>query len=121
MPDLTMGAVEERFARIIWEREPVTTGELVRLSERELGWKRPTMYTVLRRLCAKGIFAIEEGTVTSLISEEAFRASQSEQLVDGSFGGSLPAFVAAFTQKRGLSEEEVRQIRAIIDSMGKGD
>ncbi len=121
MPDLTMGVIEERFARIIWDREPVTTGELVRLSEQELGWKRPTMYTVLRRLCAKGIFAIEEGTVTSLISEGAFRAARGEQLVDESFGGSLPAFVAAFAQKRGLSEEEARQIRAIIDSMGKGD
>ncbi len=116
-----MGAVEERFAEIIWENEPLTTAQLFRLSEKELGWKRPTMYTVLRRLCAKGIFAVDGGTVTSLISKEAFRTVRSEQFIDSSFGGSLPAFIAAFTKRRALSEEELTEIRALIDRIGKED
>ena len=121
MPELTMGIIETRFAEMIWEREPISTGELIKLSEKELGWKRPTMYTVLRRLCEKGIFKNENGLVTSLISREEFKASQSQQLIDGSFGGSLPAFLAAFTKRRALSENEIKEIRELIDSCGKED
>ncbi len=121
MPELTMGIIETRFAEMIWEREPISTGELTKLSEKELGWKRPTMYTVLRRLCEKGIFKNENGVVTSLISREEFKASQSQQLIDGSFGGSLPAFLAAFTKRRALSENEIKEIRELIDSCGKED
>ncbi|MBQ4370276.1 MAG: BlaI/MecI/CopY family transcriptional regulator [Oscillospiraceae bacterium] len=121
MPELTMGIIETRFAEMIWEREPISTVELTKLSEKELGWKRPTMYTVLRRLCEKGIFKNENGVVTSLISREEFKASQSQQLIDGSFGGSLPAFLAAFTKRRALSENEIKEIRELIDSCGKED
>ena len=121
MPDLTMGMIETRFAEMIWQREPISTSELTKLSEKELGWKRPTMYTVLRRLCEKGIFKNENGIVTSLISRSAFKSAQSEQVIDGSFGGSLPAFLAAFTQRRPLSEDEIKEIRELIDSCGKED
>ena len=121
MPELTMGIIETRFAEMIWEREPISAAELTKLSEKELGWKRPTMYTVLRRLCEKGIFKNVNGIVTSLISREEFKAAQSQQLIDGSFGGSLPAFLAAFTKRRALSESEISEIRKLIDSGGKED
>ena len=119
MADLRMGLIETRFAELIWAREPITTGELAALSKGELGWSRSTMYTVLRRLCDKGIFILEEGTVRSRLSREAYRAVQSEQLIDGSFGGSVPAFLAAFTRRRKLSEAEVAELRALIEGLGK--
>ena len=84
MPELTMGTVEARFAELIWEREPVTTAELTQLCARELGWKATTMYTVLKRLCDKGIFQKQSGTVTSRMNRDAFRAAQSQQLIDES-------------------------------------
>lgn len=115
MSDLTMGSVEARFAEMIWEREPVAAAELTKLCEREFGWKRPTMYTVLRRLCAKGVFALRDGTVTALISREEYRAAQSEQSVNGAFGGSLPAFIAAFTTRNKLTGEEADAIQKLID------
>lgn len=119
MSEITMGQVEARFAGIIWDREPVTASELARLAAAELGWKKTTSYTVLRRLCDKGIFKNDGGTVTSLLSREDFQAMQSRQTVDAAFGGSLPAFVAAFTRGRGLSEAERAELRALID--GKGE
>ena len=115
MSDLSMGLIETRFAELIWDREPVSTAELVTLSREELGWKRSTMYTVLRRLCDKGLFSLEESTVRSLLSREAYRAQQSEQFIDSSFGGSVPAFLAAFTRRRALSDGEIRELRALID------
>ena len=121
MPDLSMGLIETRFAELIWDREPIATGELAALSKAELGWKRSTMYTVLRRLCDKGIFTLEEGTVRSRLSREAYRSARSEQFVDTSFGGSVPAFLAAFTRRRSLSEEEIRELRELIDRLGRGD
>lgn len=83
-----MGAVEMRFAEIIWEHEPVASGELVKLCEKELNWKKSTTYTVLRRLCQKGIFTSENGTVTSLMSRQMFQARQSEVIIEESFAGS---------------------------------
>ena len=121
MADLTMGVIESRFAQLIWEREPVTTAELNRLAAQELGWKKSTMYTVLKRLCEKGIFQLEGGVVTSLLSRDAFRAAQSEQLIDDAFGGSVPAFLAAFTRRRKLSEQEIAEIREMIDERGRGE
>ncbi len=120
MPELSMGLIETRFAELIWAREPITTGELAALSRDELGWKRSTMYTVLRRLCDKGIFTLEEGTVRSRMSREAYEAAQSEQFIDHSFGGSVPAFLAAFTRRRRLTEAEIAELRAMIDGMGEG-
>ena len=120
MSDLTMGLIETRFAELIWAREPITTGELTALCQKELGWKRSTMYTVLRRLCDKGIFVLEEGTVRSRMSREAYETTRSEQFIDSSFGGSVPAFLAAFTRRRQLSEAEIAELRALIDGLGEG-
>ena len=120
MSDLTMGLIETRFAELIWSREPISTGELTALAQRELGWKRSTMYTVLRRLCDKGLFTLEEGTVRSRMSRETYEAVKSEQLIDSSFGGSVPAFLAAFTRRRKLTEAEVKELRALIDGLEEG-
>ncbi len=117
MSDLTMGLIETRFAELIWAREPITTGELAALAQKELGWKRSTMYTVLHRLCDKGIFTLEEGVVRSRLDREAYAATRSEQFIDSSFGGSVPAFLAAFTRRRKLTEAEVKELRALIDGL----
>lgn len=119
MDDLKLGAVESKFADLIWENEPIPSGELVKLCEGELAWKKPTTYTVLRKLCEKGIFKNEKGIVSSLISRQEFFAMQSERFVDETFDGSLPAFVAAFTKRKQLSKEEVMELRKLIDTYGE--
>ena len=116
MADLRMGAVETRFAQIIWDNEPLSSGELVKLCEKELEWKKSTTYTVLKKLCERGIFANEDGTVRSLYNKEQYYAAQSRQYVEETFKGSLPAFMAAFSSGRKLSEAEVKEIRALLDS-----
>ena len=103
MSEYQMGAVEARFADIIWENEPISSTELWRKSEEALKWKKSTTYTVLKRLCEKGIFQNNKGTVTSLISKQEFYAAQSEKFVEETFDGSLPAFFAAFTARKKLS------------------
>lgn len=115
MEEYNLGIVEGRFADMIWKHAPLTTGELVRLCERELGWKRTTTYTVLKKLCGRGIFENREGTVFVLIAKEEFYARQSERYVERSFGGSLPGFLAAFTSRRELSDREISEIQAIIN------
>lgn len=116
MGDLTMGAIESRFAEMIWEREPVSSTELVRLAQQELDWKKSTTYTVLRRLCERGIFQNRDGIVTSLISRQEFYAVRSEQFVEETFSGSLPAFLTAFTTRKKLSDEEIAELEALIQS-----
>lgn len=116
MDDKKLGAVESRFADLIWGSEPLPSGELVKLCEKELHWKKPTTYTVLRRLCERGIFQNEGGLVTSLISREEFYAMQSERFVEEAFSGSLPSFLAAFTRRRSLSAAEIAEIRRMIDT-----
>lgn len=120
MAELQMGMVESKFADIIWQHAPVTSSQLVKLGEMELGWKRTTVHTVLRRLCDKGLFQNDGGLVTVRISREDFYARQSRQFVQDSFYGSLPAFIAAFTQGRQLSEKEREEIRRMIDGAGEG-
>ena len=120
MSELQMGVIESRFADIIWQNEPVATTELVKLSEKELNWKKTTTYTVLRRLCDKGIFRNDKGTVTSLISKNEFYSVQSEKFVDETFGGSLPAFLAAFTSRKSLSREEVAELRRMVADFEEG-
>ena len=119
MSDIQMGAVESRFADIIWENEPITAAELARRSEDLLGWKKTTSYTVLKRLCSKGIFASENGVVRSLITRSEFYTLRSRKFVEETFNGSLPAFLAAFSAKKTLSEEEVAQLRRIVDEYGE--
>ncbi len=115
MTDWKLGAVETRFAELIWDNEPLGSGALVKLCEKELNWKKPTTYTVLRKLCEKGIFQNKDGVVSSLLSRADFRANQGEQFIGETYGGSLPAFIAAFTAHRGLSEAEAEEIQALID------
>lgn len=118
MAEYKLGEVEMRFANLIWENEPLSSGELVKLCEKELDWKKSTTYTILRRVCDRELFRNENGTVTSLVSREEFEAVQSKQFVDESFGGSLPNFLAAFTSRNKLSEEEIRKLREIIEKSG---
>lgn len=116
MDDKKLGAVEARFADLIWQNAPIRSGELVKLCEAELTWKKPTTYTVLRRLCQRGIFSNDDGIVTARISREEFYAMQSERFVEETFSGSLPSFLAAFTRRRSLSAAEIEEIRKMIDS-----
>lgn len=115
MAEYGLGEVEMRFASLIWENEPIASGELAKISERELGWKKSTTYTILKRLCAKGIFQNIKGTVTSLISYKEFQAKQSEKFVEEKFEGSLPSFVAAFCSRKKLSREEIEELKKIIE------
>ena len=117
MADTRLGAVETRFADLIWTHEPLSSGELVKLCGKELHWKKSTTYTVLRRLCERGIFRNDGGTVTSLLSKEQFSAMQSEQFVEETFEGSLPRFLAAFSTRRKLSDEEIDALQALIDKL----
>ena len=106
-----------KFADIIWNNEPLGSGELVKLCKEQLDWKKSTTYTVLKKLCDRGIFQNESGTVSSVISKEEYQAIQSEEIVDDTFQGSLPAFIAAFTKKRKLSEKEIAEIKKMIDDI----
>ncbi len=118
MKEIKLGMVEAHFADIIWQKEPITTKELVSICEQELEWKRTTTYTVLKKLCERGIFKTENSTVISLISKDEFCAIQSERFVDETFQGSLPAFIAAFTSRKKPTEEELSEIRHMIDLFG---
>jgi len=116
MEEIRLGAVESRFADIIWENEPLSSGELVKLCEKELTWKKSTTYTVLKKLCERGIFKNENGTVISLISKEELNSRQSEKFVEDNFKGSLPAFIAAFTKRKALSKKDMEEIKKMLDS-----
>ncbi|MBR5515724.1 MAG: BlaI/MecI/CopY family transcriptional regulator [Clostridia bacterium] len=115
MSDIQMGVVESKFADIIWENEPISSTELSKRAEECLNWKKTTSYTVLKRLCDKGIFKNEKGCVSSVISREEFYSMQSERFVDETFEGSLPAFLAAFTKRKALSADEVAQLRRMVE------
>ena len=115
MEDYTLGVIESRFADLVWENAPIPTGDLVKLCEKELGWKRTTTYTVLKKFIARGIFANQDSTAVVLVSRDEFYAKQSKQYVERSFGGSLPGFLAAFTSHKKLSEKEIAEIEAIIN------
>ena len=114
---MKLGVVETQFAELIWAREPIASGELVKLCEKELNWKKSTTYTVLKKLCERGIFQNNDGVVTSLLTKDEFNAVQSEQFVEDTFEGSLPAFLAAFTSRKALSKDEVEEIRRLIDGV----
>lgn len=115
MEEWKLGVVESRFADIIWAHEPLPSRELVDICQRELNWKKPTTYTVLRKLCDRGLFQNADGRVRSLVSREEFYAMQSEKFVEDAFNGSLPAFLAAFTRRKSLSAQEIAQIQEMID------
>ncbi len=119
MEDYKLGAVESRFADIIWSHEPLPSRELVTLCQQQLNWKKPTTYTVLRKLCERGIFKNENGLVSSVLSRQEFYSLQSEKFVEESFNGSLPAFLAAFTARKNLTAEEAAAIRQMIAAFGE--
>ena len=121
MADLRLGPGESRFAELIWGGEPISSTELVHLAERELEWKKSTTYTVLKRLCEKGIFQNGGGVVTSRLSREEYAARQSEQFVEETFSGSLPAFLTAFTRQKKLTEEEIDQLQRLIERNRRGE
>lgn len=121
MIDFEIGAVQERFADIVWANEPVGSGELVKICERELNWKKSTTYTVLRKLCEKGLLKNENGIVSSIVSREAFYSAKSEQIIEESFEGSLPSFVAAFISRKNLTSEEAEEIQKMIDAFKSED
>jgi len=114
---MKLGAVESKFADLVWANAPLGSGELVKLCEEALNWKKPTTYTVLRKLCERGLFQNVNGVVSPVLSREEFYALQSEEFVDETFGGSLPGFVAAFTQRKKLTAEEAAEIRKLIEGM----
>ncbi len=118
MENRKLGPVETRFAELIWKNAPIASGDLVKLCLAELEWKKSTTYTVLKKLCEQGIFQNDGGVVTALISRDDFYALQSEKFVEENFHGSLPAFLAAFTARKQLSEKELTEIRAMIEAMG---
>lgn len=112
-----LGAIEARFADLIWANEPLKSTNLAKMAETEIGWKKPTSYTVLRRLCERGIFQNQDGVVTSLISREDFYALQSEKFLAETFDGSLPAFLVAFGTRNRLSDEEIDELKKVIDGL----
>ena len=116
MEELKLGVIESKFADIIWENHPISTKDLVAICEKELHWKRTTTYTVLKKLCDRGIFKTENSTVTVLMTKEEFQAIQSEKFVGETFSGSLPAFIAAFTSRKKLNDKEIEEIQKLIDS-----
>ena len=120
MADIELGAQQAQFAEIVWENEPVGSGELVKICEKKLNWKKPTTYTVLRKLCEKGILQNVDGIVTSVMSKDEFNSAKSEQFVEETFKGSLPAFIAAFASRKKLSKTEVDEIQKMIDEF-KGE
>lgn len=107
---------EAKFADLIWDNEPVGSMQLVKLSEAQLGWKKSTTYTVLKKLCDRGLFQNEDAVVTSLVTREEFASGKSRQFVEESFGGSLPKFLAAFIGKQRLSDNEVEELKALIEN-----
>lgn len=117
MADYHLGEIESIFADIIWSNAPLTSRHLAELAEQRLRWKRTTTYTVLKRLCDRGLFQNQGGTVTALVSREEFYARQSEQYVQDAFQGSLPAFLAAFGSRTKLDDREIDEIQKLIDSM----
>lgn len=117
MGDIRLGEVESKFADIIWNNEPLRPIELEKLAAAELKWKRTTTLTILKRLCERGIFQNKDRIITSLISREEFYALRSEKFVNDTFGGSLPAFLTAFSSRKKLSETEIEELKKVIERM----
>ena len=114
--NLDLGEIQSRFVELVWEKEPIGSGELVRLCDQEFGWKKSTTYTVLKKMCEKGILQNESGIVSSLLSQSEYYAAKSKQFVEDTFQGSLPAFLASFSAGKRLSEEEVEVLQRMIDA-----
>ena len=120
MPEYRLAEAEARFAEIIWSHAPLPSAELVRLAEESLQWKKSTTYTVLKRLCDRGLFRNEAATVTAQISREEFNAGQSRQFVEDAFGGSLPRFLTAFIGGKKLTDKQVDDLLQLIQAHKEG-
>ena len=112
---------EYRFCLILWESAPIKSSDLVKLCQEKLGWKPTTTYTVIKRLSERGVLKNENTIVSALVTKDQVQAAEIDEMVERTFGGSLPAFVAAFTKNRKLSEKEIDEIQLLIDSYRKGD
>lgn len=121
MEPYRLGEMEQKFADLIWEKEPVSSGELTRLCEKAFSWKRSTTYTMLKRLCLRGIFSNKQGVVRAQMTKEEFLAAQGEQFLDEHFDGSLPKFLAAFAHRKRLSEKEVAELKKLIEEYEEGE
>lgn len=121
MDDFRLGAIETKFADIVWENAPISSGELVKLCGSKLEWKKSTTYTVLKKLCDRGLFQNEGGIVRVLVTRQAFNARQSQRFVEETFDGSLPAFIAAFAAGKKISERDLTDIRRMLDEFDKED
>ena len=119
--EIRLGAAENAFAQIVWDHEPISSGELVKLCKKELDWARSTTYTVLRRLCDKGLFKTEDGIVSAVLTREGFIAAQTEAFMSDTFESSLPAFIAAFTAGKKLNLQEAEEILRLIDDCVEDD
>ena len=115
MAEIELGEVQTAFAEIVWKNEPVSSGELVKICRAELDWKKSTTYTVLRKLCEKGLFKNVDGIVSSVMSREQFYSAKSEKFVEDTFNGSLPQFIAAFMSGKKITEKEADEIQKLID------
>ncbi len=120
MPDYRLAEQESKFADLIWDNEPIGSTELVKLSQRVMGWKKSTTYTVLRRLCARGIFANKNAIVFALISRSEFYARQSRRYVENTFGGSLPKFITSFFGGKKLSVKQAEELVRLINEHKEG-
>ncbi len=112
---------EYRFCLILWEREPIKSSKLVRLCEEQLGWKPTTTYTVIKRLSERGVLKNENTVVTSLVSKDQVQAAELNEMVEKTFEGSLPAFIAAFTKHQKISSDEIDAVQKMIDRFRKGE
>jgi BlaI family penicillinase repressor len=110
-----LGVMETKFAELIWSNESISSGDLVKLCEKELNWKKSTTYTMLRRLCERGIFQNNNGMVSSLMSKSEFHALQSEKFIEETFDGSLPKFLAAFATRKKVSEKDIDELKELIN------
>lgn len=110
-----LAETEAKFANIIWDHEPMGSGELVKLCEEHLGWKKSTTYTMLKRLCERGIFQNEHSIVTAKISREEFQQKRSEAFVEEAFEGSLPKFLATFMRRKKLTKQQVEEMKQLIE------
>ncbi len=106
---------EERFAELIWQKEPIASGELVKLCEKEMNWKKSTTYTVLKKLCDNGVFQNKNAVVSSMVTKEEYYAKQSVRFVEDSFGGSLPKFLTAFIGAKKLNKQQIEELKKLID------
>lgn len=120
MEQYKLGEMEQKFAELIWEREPIGSGELAKLCEEAFTWKRTTTYTMLKRLCEREIFINEKGCVRALMTKEEFQAGQGAEFINENFGGSLPRFLTAFSRKKKLNKKEIEELKKMIDEYEEG-